>query len=486
MLILQRINMGRQYFILSAAALLLAGCNMAPQYTRPEPPIPDEWPQNEAFQNDQLTQAPIAGELAITEFFNDPNLQQIIETALQNNRDLRLAALNVEQARSLYGVQRAELFPAVYTTAAASKHRSSADLTAPGQPRTTELYSVNLGLASWEIDFFGRIRNMEEQALQEYLATEQARRSAQIALVSEVAAAYLTIAANRVNINLAASTLQTQQEVYDLILLQYQAQLANEIDLRRAQTQVDAARGDVARYTQLTTQSRNALNLLAGAPVSDDLLPPDLAGIAPTTEISAGLSSEVLLARPDIMAAEHQLRGAYAFIGAARAAFFPRIGLTTALGTASDDLSGLFAAGSGTWTFAPQIIMPIFDARTWAAHRVSQSVQQIALTQYEKTIQTAFREVADVLAVRDTVHEQTTAQQAVVDSANRIYRLAIRRYENGIDSYLSVLDSQRSLYNAQQALTALQLAATVNDVRLYAVLGGGTEYLPPPETPADE
>jgi len=223
-------------------------------------------------------------------------------------------------------------------------------------------------------------------------------------------------------------------------------------------------------------QDQNALNLLAGSPVPEDSLAPDLASVSPPMDISPGLSSEVLLRRPDIMAAEHQLKGAYAFIGAARATFFPRIALTTAVGTASDELSGLFNSGSDTWSFAPQVAMPIFDARTWAAYRVSKTVRKIALTQYEKAIQTAFREVADALAVRGTIEQQVAAQQSIVNSTQKIYRLSNKRYTNGIDSYLSVLDAQRSLYGAQQGLISLQLARLANEVRVYAVLGGGVEH----------
>jgi multidrug efflux system outer membrane protein len=464
-------------WLVIAATVFISGCNLAPKYARPKPPVPEAWPTGAAYE-DETSAGDIsaAADLAWPEFFADPNLRQVIAIALENNRDLRLAALNVERARALYGVQRAELLPQVYATGVGSKQRSSADLTAPGQPRTTELYSVDLGIISWQIDFFGLLRNLEEQALQEYLATEQARRSAQIALISEVARVYLTLAADRQNLKLAQSTLETQQGVYNLVLRQYEANLANEMDLRRSQTQVDAARGQVALYTQLVAQAENALNLLTGVPTPEDLLPSDLAGVRPPKGISPGVSSEVLLLRPDIMAAEHQLEGAYAFVGAARAAFFPRISLTSAIGTASDDLSGLFRAGTGTWAFTPQVMLPIFDARTWGAHRVSKAAQQIALAQYEKTIQTAFREVADTLAVRGTVGRQVEAQEAVVDSAQTIYDLSLKRYTNGIDSYLNVLDAQRSLYAAQQGLIALHLAAMVSEVRLYAVLGGGADY----------
>jgi multidrug efflux system outer membrane protein len=460
--------------LLVGIAIVLGGCTMAPKYTRPEAPVPADWPTSAAYKETKAaTGEPTAPELSWREFFTDEQLQKIIETALNNNRDLRLAALNVERVRALYGVQRAELFPEVSAVGVGSKQRSSSDLTRPGESRTTKQFDVNLGITSWEIDFFGRIRSLKEQALEEYLATEQARRSAQIALVAEVARAYLTLAADRGNLKLARSTLETQQGVYDLIQRQYEVGLASELDLRRAQTQVDGARGDVARFMQLVAQDHNALNLLAGSPVPEDLLPADLASVNQPKEIFAGLSSDALLNRPDIVSAEHRLKGAYAFIGVARAALFPRIALTTAVGTASDELSGLFNSGSGTWSFAPQITMPIFDARTWAALRVSKTVRKMALTQYEKVIQTAFREVADSLAVQGTVNRQVKAQQSLVNALAEMYRLSVNRYTNGIDSYLGVLDAQRSLYAAEQGLIALHLAKIANQVSLYAVLGGG-------------
>jgi len=463
-------------FLVFGIIIFLGGCSLAPKYTQPKAPIPVEWPQGAAYKT--VRAAP--GEATVPvlkwrEFFTDARLQKLIEMSLNNNRDLRLAAVNVERARALYGVQRAELFPSVGALGSGTKRHSASDLTRPGEPRTTKQYSINLGVASWEIDFFGRIRSLKEQALQEYLATEEARRSAQISLVSEVARAYLALAADRENLKLAQSTLETQRGVYDLIRRQYETGLANELDLRRAQTQVDASRGDVARFMQLVAQDQNALNLLAGSPVPGNLLAPNLASVSPPKDISPGLSSEVLLRRPDIMAAEHQLKAAYAFIGAARAAFFPRISLTTSLGTASDELSGLFGSGNGTWSFAPQITMPIFDARTWAALRVSKTVRKIALTQYEKVIQTAFKEVADSLAVQGTVDRRVEAQQSLVDALAETYRLSVNRYTNGIDSYLGVLDAQRSLYAAEQGLISLHLAKIANQVSLYAVLGGGAD-----------
>jgi multidrug efflux system outer membrane protein len=236
---------------------------------------------------------------------------------------------------------------------------------------------------------------------------------------------------------------------------------------------VDTARGDVARYTQLTAQDENALNLLVGSPLPQEILPSELGSVSPPKDISYGLSSELLLRRPDVLAAEHQLKAANANIGAARAAFFPNISLTTSIGTASAALSGLFKAGQDTWLFAPQIILPIFDARTWSAYRVTKVDKEIAVAQYEKAIQTAFREVADALAVRGTVNQQIAAQQSLVEAVAETYRLSNARYINGIDSYLSVLDAQRSLYAAQQGLILLHLARLVNRVTLYKVLYWG-------------
>ena len=453
---------------------IMDGCSMAPKYTRPKAPVPSEWPRGKAYQAGRAVQkAPEVQEIDWPDFFTDKRLKKLIETALKNNRDLRLAALNVERARRQYGVQRAELFPAPVAVGSGTKQRLPAESYFTRNSMKIKQYSVNLGVTSWEIDFFGRIRSLKDQALEEYLATEEARRSAQIALISEVARVFLTLAADRASLKLARSTLDNQQGVYDLVKRQYETGLANELDLHRAKAQVDAARSDVANYFRLVAQDKNALDLLAGSPVSDQLLPADLDDVSSPMNFSPGLSSEVLLRRPDIMAAEHQLRAVYAFIGAARAAFFPRISLTTMVGTLSDELSGLFKPGSRTWNFSPEIVMPVFDARTWAALRVSKTMRQIALTRYEKAIQTAFREVADSLAVRGTIDQQVSAQESLVNALAKTYHLSSKRYIDGIDSYLGVLDAQRSLYAGQLGLIRLRLARLANQVRLYAVLGGG-------------
>ena len=297
--------------------------------------------------------------------------------------------------------------------------------------------------------------------------------------MSEVANAYLTLAADRENLKLAQSTLETQQAAFNLIRRRFEVGLAPELDLRQAQTRVDVARVDVARYTDLAARGENALNLLAGSPVPADLLPQVLSAVKPLRDVSPGTSSEVLLLRPDILQAENLLKAANANIGAARAAFFPRISLTTAIGSASGDLSGLFKSGSFVWNYAPQIVLPIFDARTWGGLKFTKVEKEIAITQYEKAIQVAFREVADALARRGTLGDQMEAQQSLVDATAKTYRLSTLRYERGIDIYLNVLDAQRSLYNAQQGLIAIRLAKLANQVRLYAVLGGGSDPTPP-------
>ncbi|HBD09464.1 MAG TPA: multidrug transporter [Syntrophobacteraceae bacterium] len=468
--------MTRKMLLIVGAFACLAGCTMIPKYSRPEAPIPARWPSGPAYKDASSTPGvPVAVDLQWRGFFTDERLQRLIDTALQNNRDLRVAALNVERSRALYRIQRAELFPKLEVTAKGIQERIAGDLSNTGFATTAEQYSVNLGITSWEIDFFGRVRSLEKKALEEYLATDQARRSAQILLVSEVANTYLTLAADRENLKLAQSTLEAQQASYHLIRRRFEVGLVPELDLRQVQTRVDSARVDVARYTQLTAQDENALNLLVGSQVPAELLPEALSVVAPLPDISPGLSSEVLLRRPDVLQAENLLKASNANIGAARAAFFPRISLTTAIGSASGDLSGLFKSGSFVWNYAPQIVMPIFDARTWSALTASKVDQKLAVTEYERAIQVAFREVADALAKKGTLGDQVAAQQSLVDASARTYQLSSARYEKGTDIYLNVLDAQRSLYAAQQGLITTRLAKLANQVQLYAVLGGGAE-----------
>ena len=466
----------RRALILILGLVCLSGCAMIPKYTRPKPPVPADFPRGEAYLDLMFPQeARPVTDLRWKDVFPDKKLQDVIEISLLDNRDLRLAVLNVERARALYGVAQAELFPAVTASGSGSDQLVAARLSSTGEPMKVEKYSVDLGITGWEIDLFGRIRSLKAQALEEYLGTEQAKRGAQTALISAVARAYLTLAADLENLKLARSTLDTQRSVYGVIWQQYDKGIATEVDLRRAQTQVDTANRDIALYTQSVAQDRNALDLLVGSSVPEDFLPSDLTSVSPLKDISSGLSSEVLLRRPDIMEAEHHLKAAYALIGAARAAFFPRLSLTTALGNATNEFSNLFGPGSKTWSIAGQTAMSIFDTRTLAAYRVSNATFKIFVAQYEKAIQTAFKEVSDVLAARSMMDQQVSSQESIVNSAQKIYELSNQRYTQGIDGYLSVLDAQRSLYAAQQALTSLRLVKLANQVKLYAVLGGDGE-----------
>jgi outer membrane protein, multidrug efflux system len=461
--------------IVAIALLVFSGCaSMAPNYTRPDAPVPSAWPSGPAYKaSTSGTGERSATDITWQEFFIDKQLQTLIALALENNRDLRIAALNIEKTRGLYRIQRAELLPSVNAGALFSKERVPGILSGSGKPITTELYNVNLGISSWELDLFGRIRSLKDAALQEYLATEQARRSTQISLVSEVANTYLTLAADREFLRLAQETLRAQEATYNLIRRRYEVGASSGLDLRQAQTRVDAARVDIPRYTAIVAGDENALMLLVGSPLPDGLLPTELSTVTVLQDISPGLPADVLQRRPDILQAENQLRAANANIGAARAAFFPRITLTTSIGTTSDQLSGLFNSGSETWSFVPRIVMPIFDARTRPAYDVAKVDREILLAQYEKAIQVAFREVADALAQRGTLGDQMAAQQSLVEATAESYRLSDVRYKNGIDSYLSVLDAQRSLYGAQQGLISVRLTGLTNLVTLYKVLGGG-------------
>jgi outer membrane protein, multidrug efflux system len=472
------------FLLLAPLPVVLGGCTMTPEHERPPAPVPAAWPAGEAYKGAAAAPgAPAANEIKWRDFFVDEKLRKVIESALKGNLDLRTAALNVERARALYGIQRASLLPSVSATGSYNRQRIPPASLGFGEALKVENYRVDLGIAAWEIDFFGRLRSLRDAALEEYFATAEARRETQILLVSNVAGAYLTLAADRENLKLARSTIETQQSAYDLIRRRFESGVSTELDVRQAQTRVESARVDESLYTRIVAQDLNALDLLVGSKVPEDLLPGDLGAVGPPKEFAPGMSSEVLLKRPDILEAEHRLKSSEANIGAARAAFFPRISLTSSIGTVSNKLSGLFAGGSEAWTFAPQIVMPIFDARTWSGLRETKVEREIAIARYQAAIQTAFREVADSLAVRGTVEGQMAAQQSLVEAVAAAYRLSNLRYERGVENFLTVLDAQRSLYAAQQGLIAISLARAVNQVRLYAVLGGGGD-IPPEATPA--
>jgi multidrug efflux system outer membrane protein len=468
----------RRIAILSMASACLAGCStMAPRYTRPDAPVATIWPTGPAYKNSVAQSGdPVAFALKWDEFFVNAQLQKLITLALTNNRDLRVAALNVEKSRAQYRIQRADLLPTLNSNAGASVQRLPAEVSGTGQSMVSRNYSLNLGLSTYELDFFGRIRSLKDQALEQFLATDQARRSVQISLVSEVANNYLTLAADRERLKLAFDTLESQQASYRLIQKRFTAGAASELDLHQAQTSVDAARVDVARFSTQVARDENLLTLVVGAQLPTELLPTGFSAVGTLRELPSGVPSEVLQRRPDIMQAEHILRSANANIGAARAAFLPRITLNTSIGTSSDELTGLFAPGSLAWGFAPQLTLPIFDyGRNSAGLTVAERDRDISLALYEKAIQVAFREVADALAQNGTIAEQLEAQQSLTQATSESYRLSQLRYQSGITGYLNVLDSQRSLYGAQQALISLNLTRLSNLVTLYKVLGGGGE-----------
>jgi len=457
------------------ALVALTGCStLAPKYQRPEAPVPAAWPAGEAYKNSAgQPGTPAAADINWKDFYTDDRLRKVIELSLNNNRDLRVAALNIERTQALYQIQRSELFPAVDAGASYVAARTPRTL-AGGSAVTSHTYALTVGFSAYELDLFGRIRSLKERALEEYLATEQARRGVQISLVSEVATSWLSLGADLERLKLAKDTLAVDQQSYDLTKRRFDLGVASELDLRQAQTNVEAARVDIARYTQVVAQDKNALDLLAGATVPPELLPQELNVVTSLKGVSPGLPSDVLLRRPDILEVENRLIGANANIGAARAAFFPRITLNTEVGLGSSQLSSLFKGGAGLWSFAPQISIPIFNAGANKANlKVAKVDTQILVTQYEKAIQTAFREIADALAQRGTVEDQLSAQQALVDAAATTRKLSEARYQKGVDSYLNVLDSQRSLYAAQQNLITLRLSRIANLVTLYKVLGGG-------------
>ncbi|ABA87549.1 efflux pump, RND family, outer membrane lipoprotein [Syntrophotalea carbinolica DSM 2380] len=456
---------------------LLAGCGtLAPRYTRPASPVPVSWPEGSAYQPAaEGTETRSAAEVGWREFFANEKLRKLMELALENNRDLRVSALKIEKARAQYRIQRADLFPTLSIAGKGSVNRTPASLSTTGKRGTFEEYSVGLGMSSYEFDFFGRVRSLKDQTLEEYFATEEARRSAQITLIAEVATAYQTLAADRERLDLARQTLKSHQATYELTRSRFQAGLATKLEVRQAQTSVDSTLVDIARYTSLTAEDENALRFLVGTDFSSALLPAALdEAVTDLKDIPAGVPSEVLQRRPDILAAEHRLMGANANIGAARAAFFPRITLTASGGFASDALSSLFEGATGTWAFAPRIELPIFNAgRLRAQLKTSKVDRDIYLARYEGAIQGAFREVADALAQRGTIDDQLLAQRSLVEATDESYILSEARFRKGIDSFLNVLDSQRSLYDAQQNLITIRLARLDNFVKLYRVLGGG-------------
>ena len=465
-----------------ALALVLAGCvNLAPKYERPAAPVAGAFPTVQGAVGSGNAVAPGAP-AAITwqRFFTDPRLKQLISLALANNRDLRVAVLNIEAARAQYQIQRSNQFPAVNAGISGQRQTTGKD-----QP-INSLYQAGLSVSAFELDFFSRVRNLSNAALAQFLATEEARKTAQISLIAQVANTYLTFLADEELLALVQQTLKTREESLRLTRLRFDNGVSSKLDLEQAVSLVETARTTLAQAQRQRAQDLNLLTLLIGQPIPEAL--PAGATLATTNlpDLPAGMPSDLLAVRPDIRAAEQQLIAANANIGAARANYFPRITLTGTAGSASKELSGLFKSGTFGWTFAPQAIVPLFDfGRTRAGVETARAQRDIAVAQYEKSIQTAFREVADALAGQATYSEQLRAQQAVAAAETARFNLSDLRYRNGTASYLDLLDAQRSLFTAQQLAIQANLQRLQNQVTLYRVLGGGwSEPGPGPATAA--
>ena len=469
---------------LSALAVAaLSACSLTPKYERPVAPVEAQYP---AFAPAAAAGVPSGADIAWREFVGDARLRDLIALALKNNRDLRVATLNIEQVRAQYQIRRADQFPTIGLAATGNRQPD-------GTGGIQSTYSVGLALSSWEIDFFGRLGSLKEAALAQYLASQEARHAAQTSLVAAVASTWLSLQANDELLALTERTVATREDSLRLSKLRFDNGATSALDLRQAESLTAAAQSALAQQRRLRALDVNALTLLVGQTPPIDLLPvpPTMPaqntaanGVAVPTapvpaasmlrEVPAGLPSDLLIRRADIRQAEQQLIAANANIGAARAAFFPRISLTASAGTASSSLSGLFKDGSWGFTLAPQLLLPIFDAgRNQANLDSANAGRDIAIAQYEKAIQTAFREVADALAGSATLGDQLSAQQLQATAEAERFRLAELRYRNGVASFLDVLDAQRSLFATQQALAQTRLAQQQNQVNLYKALGGG-------------
>ncbi|WP_066259428.1 efflux transporter outer membrane subunit [Hydrogenophaga flava] len=443
-----------------AAAALIAGCSMTPTLERPAAPVPATFPGQPASVT---ASGPVQ---AWESFITDARLRELVALALKNNRDLRVATLNIEQVRAQYQVRRADQVPTVNASVAGNRQP-----TASGDISST--YTAGLAMASWELDFFGRVASLKDAALAQFLASEEAQRAVQTSLVASVASGWLSLQTDEALLALTQRTLATREDSLRLTKLRFDNGAASALDLRQAESLTAAARATLAQQRRTIAQDLNALTLLVGQEVPANLLP-GAGDVAPFQPVPEGLPSELLTRRADIRQAEQQMVAANANIGAARAAFFPRISLTAGIGTVSTELSGLFKDGSWGFSLAPQALLPIFDmGRNQANLDSAKAARDIAIAQYEKAIQTAFREVADALAGRATLGEQLAAQEAQAQAETDRFRLAELRYRNGVASYLDVLDAQRSLFATQQALAQTRLAQQQNQVALYKALGGG-------------
>ncbi|WP_236694502.1 efflux transporter outer membrane subunit [Sphingomonas sp. Leaf343] len=474
--------MTKSLLALLAGATMLAGCNLAPKYVRSANAVPAEVPQGGVYPAASTDAADVTA-IGWRDFFVDPKLRDVIALGLENNRDLQLATANVLQARAQYRIQRADLLPTISANGSLTYTNNLFGAPAAAVPGTgttpaasssnIEIYSANVGVSQFELDLFGRVRNLSRAALEQYFATEEAQRAARVSLIAEIAAAYLTMASDQDQLVTARDTLDSFRQSLELTQAQFRIGVISELEVRQADTLYQAARNDIAAIQTRIAQDQNALNLLVGTTVARDLLPTTLTTHTIPT-LPANLASTVLLRRPDVLQAEHQLIAQNANIGAARAALFPTISLTATLGTISTALSGLFGNNTENWTVNPAATLPIFDfGRRKGNVRYAEASQQAALATYEKTLQTAFREVADALATRGTIDEQVSARTARADSANVAVRLSDARYRSGVDSFLNTLDAQRTAYGARQDLVTTRLARANNLVELYRAFGGG-------------
>lgn len=444
--------------------LLLGGCSLAPDYQRPATPAGASWQAS----SDVTTTRGWKGT------FSDPQLQQLITLALSNNRDLRIAALNVQSYEARYRIQRAAQLPTVGVDGSGSRQQTAGDINGSGREQIGSQYAANVGITAYELDFFGRIQSLKDQALENYLAQQESQRSTHIALVASVANAYLTLLADQDLLTLSQQTLQTEQESYELTQKKFNLGAASDMELAQGKTTLESARVSQAQHQRQVAQDKNALMLLIGGNLPADLQQPRALDDVALTPVPVGAPSSLLQQRPDVLAAEHSLKAANANIGAARAAFFPTITLTATAGSASNELSSLFDSGNGTWLFMPKLSLPIFDGgKRTADLDVAEIEAKKAVASYEQSIQSAFREVADGLVAQQSYQQQLAAQQALVEANQRYFDLAEKRYQQGVDSYLTRLDAQRSLFSAQQSLIATRLALLGNEVNLYKAIGGG-------------
>jgi outer membrane protein, multidrug efflux system len=455
------------------SALLLSACSLIPEYHRPVAQVPVAFPVDT-----EPSSGPDAASVPYKTFFIDPRLAGLIETSLANNRDLRVSVLSVEQARARFQIERAALFPAFGLSASGS--RSAPNVYQPsvsGQGEASSQYAVSVGVTAWELDLFGRIRALKDEALAQYLALDETRRAVQITLVGSVASGWLTLLADDELLEITRQTLASREDSVRLLQLRVDKGVSSDLDLEAARSLLETARASYARQRRTRMQDENALALLLGAPVPSGATAggtSGLDGVPPMPDLPAGLPSELLAARPDIRAAEQRLISANANIGAARANFFPRISLTSSIGTVSTEFSGLFDQGSKAWSFAPALSLPLIDGgRNMANLDSSKAGLKIAAAQYDKSIQTAFREVADALASRATLGEQVRAQRAQTKAESMRLQLSTLRYRNGVASALDLLDAQRALFSSQQAAVAVRLLQLQSQVALYQALGGG-------------